>query len=153
MCIMQPVINFYEIGQPYGEFSNFSRHPIMIDGVVYPTSEHYFQSRKFVDPSLRERVRLAATPKEAAAIGRDRTLPMRADWDAVRDIVMQHALRLKFTQHSELMRILVGTGTATLVEHTVNDSYWGDGGDGRGRNRLGELLMMVRAELTNTVHV
>jgi N-glycosidase YbiA len=35
---------------------------------------------------------------------------------------------------------------AQLVEHTANDSYWGDGGDGSGRNRLGALLEQVRAE-------
>jgi predicted NAD-dependent protein-ADP-ribosyltransferase YbiA (DUF1768 family) len=34
-----------------------------------------------------------------------------------------------------------------LVEHTARDSYWGDGGDGSGRNRLGHLLMQLRAEL------
>ena len=38
-------------------------------------------------------------------------------------------------------------GDAKLVEHTTNDSYWGDGGDGRGRNMLGQLLMQVRDEL------
>jgi hypothetical protein len=33
------------------------------------------------------------------------------------------------------------------VEHTTNDRYWGDGGDGSGKNRLGALLMELRAEL------
>jgi len=33
------------------------------------------------------------------------------------------------------------------VEHTDNDSYWADGGDGSGRNMLGVLLMSVRKEL------
>lgn len=28
-----------------------------------------------------------------------------------------------------------------------SDAYWGDGGDGRGKNRLGHLLMRVRDEL------
>jgi hypothetical protein len=43
--------------------------------------------------------------------------------------------------------ILLNTGEATLVEHTRNDSYWADGGDGSGRNILGKLLMQVRQEL------
>jgi predicted NAD-dependent protein-ADP-ribosyltransferase YbiA (DUF1768 family) len=30
---------------------------------------------------------------------------------------------------------------------TENDSYWGDGGDGSGRNMLGQVLMRVREEL------
>ena len=39
------------------------------------------------------------------------------------------------------------TGDAKLVERTANDSYWGDGGDGSGTNRLGQILMLVREEL------
>jgi len=46
-----------------------------------------------------------------------------------------------------LREILLGTGDAKLVEHTENDSYWGDGGDGSGKNRLGILLMRLRDEL------
>jgi hypothetical protein len=38
-------------------------------------------------------------------------------------------------------------GAAKLVEQTDRDSYWGDGGDGSGKNRLGHLLMRLREEL------
>jgi hypothetical protein len=60
---------------------------------------------------------------------------------------MLEAVRAKFTQHDDLKAILLGTGDAKLVEHTENDSYWGDGGDGSGKNRLGQLLMQLRTEL------
>ena len=40
-------IYFYREYDPYGEFSNFAKYPITIDGVVWPTSEHYFQAMKF----------------------------------------------------------------------------------------------------------
>jgi predicted NAD-dependent protein-ADP-ribosyltransferase YbiA (DUF1768 family) len=46
---------------------------------------------------------------------------------------MLDALRAKFTQYEELKAVLLGTGEAVLVEHTANDSYWGDGGTGAGR--------------------
>jgi predicted NAD-dependent protein-ADP-ribosyltransferase YbiA (DUF1768 family) len=37
-------IRFYrETDVPYGIFSNFSPHPITINGLEYPTTEHYFQ--------------------------------------------------------------------------------------------------------------
>jgi ribA/ribD-fused uncharacterized protein len=80
-------------------------------------------------------------------MGRSRKLPLRRDWEAVKDQVMLEALRAKFTQHEDLRAILLGTGEARLVEHTANDSYWGDGGDGSGKNRLGQLLMGLREEL------
>ena len=67
------------------------------------------------------------------------------DLDLTREMLA--ALRAKFTQHDELKAVLLGTGDAELVEHTANDRYWGDGGDGSGKNRLGALLMQVRAEI------
>lgn len=90
---------------------------------------------------------MAAKPMLAASMGRDRKRPLRRDWEAVKEWVMLDALRAKFTQHAELRELLLGTGDARLVEHTANDSYWGDGGDGSGKNRLGHLLMQLRDEL------
>lgn len=57
---------------------------------------------------------------------------------------MYEGLRKKFNTHSQLKVKLLATGTAKLVEHTPRDSYWGDGGDGNGKNRLGVLLMRLR---------
>ena len=68
----------------------------------------------------------------------------------LRDQVMLDALRAKFSQHAELRETLLGTGDAELVEHTRNDSYWADDGDGSGKNMLGKLLEQVRAELKET---
>lgn len=59
---------------------------------------------------------------------------------------MYEALRLKFGTHADLKEKLLSTEDARLVEHTTRDSYWGDGG-GKGKNRLGVLLMRLRAEL------
>ena len=64
---------------------------------------------------------------------------------------MREALLAKFSQHEELTEILLGTGNAKIVEHTSNDSYWGDGGDGSGKNVLGRLLMEVRKQLRSEV--
>ncbi|HEX2913092.1 MAG TPA: NADAR family protein [Chloroflexia bacterium] len=140
---------FYNIKDAYGEFSNFSRHSITLSGKVYPTSEHYFQSQKFagVNPEREEQVRQAATPREAANMGRDRGFPVRSDWEQVKDDVMLAALRAKFTQHPELKSLLLSTDEQELVEKTTDDYYWGCGTQGTGKNKLGELLMRVRTEL------
>jgi ribA/ribD-fused uncharacterized protein len=141
------VIHFYSTRDEYGCFSNFSRHPIHLKGKRWPTSEHFFQAQKFQGTAHEEEVRQAKTPALAARIGRDRQRPLRRDWESVKDQVMLEAVRAKFSQHAELQAILLGTGDALLVEHTENDSYWGDGGDGSGKNRLGQILMQVREEL------
>ncbi len=141
-------ILFYRVNEPYGCFSNFSRHPIAIDGVTWPTTEHYFQAMKFLDdPERRVRIRAARNARDAKAIAWEESARVRGDWEAVRDEVMLVALRAKFTQHADLRDILLGTGSETLVEHTTNDRYWADGGDGSGANMLGKLLMRVRDEL------
>jgi ribA/ribD-fused uncharacterized protein len=145
------MIRFYRVNEPYGCFSNFARYPITMADTVWPTSEHWFQAQKFVgtavEKELGEAIRLEPSPMKAALIGRDRTKPRRADWEAVRDELMREVVRAKFTQHEDLRRVLLSTGDAVIVEHTANDDYWGDGGDGSGRNMLGKVLMEIRAEL------
>jgi N-glycosidase YbiA len=141
------VIKFYKVREQFGCFSNFAAYPIEVDGKVWPTSEHYFQAQKFAGTEFEEEIRLVKSPMIAARMGRDRSKPLRADWEQVKDEVMRRAVLAKFTRHAELRETLLATGDALLVEHTRNDSYWGDGGDGRGRNMLGQILVSVREEL------
>ena len=89
---------------------------------------------------------IVVSPADAAALGWALG-PLRPDWERVREDVMLAALRAKFTQHPALLAELVATGARPLADHTATDAYWGDGGDGTGRTRLGELLMRVRGEL------
>lgn len=144
------IIEFYRVEEiPYGVFSNFSSHPIKLDGKVWPTSEHYFQAQKFSDKEIVRRVQNARSPGEAAKIGRNKNNPLRADWEDVKDGIMRKAVMAKVLQHEDVRMILLSTGTAKLIEHTRNDNYWGDGGDGTGKNMLGKILMSVRRELAN----
>ena len=142
------VINFYSTKDQYGCFSNFSRHPFELDGKQWLTTEHYFQAQKFPgNEAYQEKIRLEKSPMVAARLGRSRAQPIRADWEQVKDELMKTALLAKFTQNKDILAILLSTGDAQLVEHTKNDRYWGDGGDGSGKNKLGLLLMEVREEL------
>ena len=49
------IINFYSVSDQYGEFSNFAAYPIVITRKRWPTSEHYFQGRKFENPAIGKR--------------------------------------------------------------------------------------------------
>lgn len=140
-------IRFYTARGPRGGLSNFSRHAIRLKDKVWPTSEHYFQAQKFVGHPVEEMVRLAGTPTEAKKLGSTRRYYMRKDWDNVREEIMLEVLYAKFSQHADLRAMLLETGNAPLVEHTAKDSYWGDGGDGSGKNRLGICLGIVRQRL------
>jgi N-glycosidase YbiA len=141
------VIRFHRIMDAYGEFSNSAPYPISVNGKQWPTSEHFYQAQKFAGLKREEEIRLARSPMEAARMARSSHYFVRADWDMLKDQVMLHAVRAKFQQHRRLADRLLATGDVLLVQHTPNDAYWGDGGDGTGENRLGRILMFVRAEL------
>jgi ribA/ribD-fused uncharacterized protein len=140
-------IYFYSTRDNYGCFSNFSAHGLSLKGMWWPTSEHYFQAQKFAGTPHMETVRLAPTPMAAANAGRDRNLPLRADWEQVKDDVMRRAVLQKFTTYSDIRAILLGTGDETLIEKTTYDYYWGCGTQGTGKNMLGQILMEVRETL------
>ncbi|MGZ3758109.1 MAG: NADAR family protein [Mucilaginibacter sp.] len=140
-------IKFYKVSDLYGEFSNFSAFPIIIAAEVWPTVEHYFQATKFGDFNLQDKIRAMASPMDAAKEGRNRNNIIRDDWEEVKEKIMYRAVRAKFLQHPKLKFLLLNTGEVPIVEHTVNDAYWADAGDGSGGNRLGIILMRVRKEL------
>ncbi|KAL5516951.1 hypothetical protein EMCRGX_G002410 [Ephydatia muelleri] len=139
-------IFFYNRGEPYFEFTNFAEYPIQLDGKTWRTTEHYFQAQKFVGTPYEEVVRTANSAREAFSLSRQPQASqwLRKDWEQVKVGVMYKALVAKFSQHSELRATLLGTRDSELVEHTKNDSFWGDGGDGSGQNQLGQQLMRVR---------
>ena len=62
-------VRFYRTGDPYGEFSNFAAFPFVLDGKTWPTSEHYFQARKFAGTPSEEEIRLEKSPAIAARMG------------------------------------------------------------------------------------
>lgn len=140
-------IEFYGTGGEYGFLSNFLPMPVRLKGKLWPSSEHYFQAQKFAGTVHEAEIRNAGTPTIAARLGRDRRKPLRRDWESVKDDVMREAVRAKFTQHADLREALLATGEALLIEHTAEDDYWGDGGDGHGQNKLGRILMQIREEL------
>lgn len=142
-------IKFYNRGEPYYEFTNFYEAVVKIDGEDWLTTEHYFQAQKFVGTPLVGAIRMLSRPREAFDKSRDPRYSnwRRSDWESVKEDVMYKALQAKFSQHKELHQLLMKTGDRELIEHSPYDSYWGDGGNGTGKNRLGELLMRLRSEM------
>jgi ribA/ribD-fused uncharacterized protein len=139
---------FYLQNNPFGEFSNFYRSPIELDGYTWPTTEHYFQAQKFIsDETHFHNVLQLRKPMEALIYSRQHGSAVRSDWAQVKDGIMLRACMAKFEQHPQLRELLLSTGNRQLVEHTTKDSYWADGGDGSGRNQLGITLMQVRNNL------
>lgn len=82
-----------------------------------------------------------------SAIDKYKDLQIRPDWNNVREDIMREAITAKFLQNPELKKKLLETGQRELIEHTSRDSYWGNGGNDQGLNRLGHLLMELRSML------
>ena len=140
-------ISFYGTKDQYGCFSNFSAHGVTIDGEYWPTTEHYFQAQKFAGTQHEKLIQSAHSPVKAAQMGRQRSRPLREDWERVKDDVMRRAVFAKFSQHEEARAVLLGTGDAEIIENAPRDYYWGCGSKGTGQNRLGQILVEVREAL------
>lgn len=141
--------------------SQWYEAPFTIDGVTYPTAEHWMMAAKarlFGDGEVRARILAAGNPGAAKALGREVRGFDGERWNAARvEIVVQGNLA-KFGQHPALGTFLVNTNDRVLVEASPVDLIWGIGlaeDDPRaenpelwrGLNLLGFALMEVRDRL------
>lgn len=140
-------ISFSSKSPDWGWLSNFSPHPIALDGLRWPTVEHFYQAQKYAGTEAARRIRQAESPQRARKIGQDRSLSPRPGWDDAKVAAMRRALRAKFEQHPRLRQQLLATGDEELVHASEHDPFWGRSLDGAGDNRLGELLMELRRGL------
>lgn len=145
--------------------SNYAPSPVRLNDVVYPTAEHAFAAFKTTEVAMRAAIAQLPTPGAARNVGRSRIkielpdgekakLMLRTDWEQIKDEVMYRIVRAKFRQNRDLGDLLVATYDSELVEGTSRgttghvDTVWGvDLTTGTGENRLGKILMRVRAEL------
>jgi hypothetical protein len=95
---------------------------------------------------------LILSPRVAADLGRDRSIPLRSDWEQVKDTVMKKCVLEKINQHPETKALLMGTGDAEIIEDSPTDYYWGCGKNGTGKNMLGRILMEIRDELRQDIN-
>ena len=128
----------------YDFLSNFYQCRVAYEGLWYKNAEAAFQSAKTRMRELRKEF-TDLLPSQAKWLGR--RIKLREDWEQVKDEVMYQVVINKFAFNDNLKQKLLATGDAVLVEgNTWNDTYWGVC-DGKGLNKLGEILMKVREEL------
>lgn len=135
--------------------------PFTVDGVTYPSAEHWMMARKarlFGDAEAELAVLEARTPAAAKKAGR-----LVRDFDE--DVWVRERFGLvvagsvhKFGQDPELRAYLLATGDRVLVEASPVDRIWGiglakdderaeDPRRWRGLNLLGFALMEARERL------
>ena len=161
----EPVF-FFE-GNPslseHREFSSGFEAPMQIDGVTFPTVEHYMQWSKaklFGDAESQSKIMKTKSTKSVRTYG-DKVKEFNEErWAEVQDNLMKIALKSKFSQHPALREKLLATGDRPIAEANPRDKYWGIGTSSTtskasdpskwpGKNRLGTLLQELRNELKN----
>jgi len=120
-------------------------------GLRWSSSEAWYQAQRFPHlPELQEEIRLAGNGFLAKKIAHARVKESRADWLAVNVELMLAALRLKATNR-RFAEELLSTGDRDIVEFSGRDDFWGarpqQNNTLMGVNMLGQLLMLLRAEL------
>ncbi len=129
----------------YRFLSNFYPAKVILDGVVYPTTEHAYQSAKSTDPDERITICGAPTPWEAKSLGRN--VKLRGLWNQLKFGIMYDLVWQKFSLHEDLKKGLLETGDQELIEGNAwGDTIWGVC-NGKGDNWLGLILMDVRKRL------
>lgn len=144
-----------------GCFSQWWPAEFTVDGVTYPTAEHFMMAAKallFGDAEMAARIPLAAHPGDAKKLGRQVHGFDEELWAARRFGLVVAGNVAKFGQNPELRQFLLGTGDRVLVEASPRDRIWGIGlsasneqaispGQWRGLNLLGFALMEARHQL------
>jgi ribA/ribD-fused uncharacterized protein len=125
--------------------SSFSDIAFEVWGNRFPTAEHAYQAGKAIGkPEWFRKIRDADSLKEAKKLGYQVDLP--AQWDQIKDRCMVEIVTAKFGQNPDVQQRLIETAPKPIVAlNSWDDTYWGaDRNTGRGRNKLGCILMGVR---------
>jgi ribA/ribD-fused uncharacterized protein len=135
-----------------------------VDGVRYPTAEHFMmvgKARLFGDEDAVTRILAGRDPGAAKREGRKVRGFDDERWNAARFELVVRGNEAKFGQNPTLRAFLLGTGSKVLVEASPMDRIWGiglaatdprasDPEQWQGLNLLGFALMEVRARLRDT---
>ena len=144
-----------------GIFSQWHPTSFVVEGVHYPTAEHWMMASKarlFGDDPALKAILASDSPKEAKGIGREVNNFDKQFWETKCFDIVVKGNRCKFYQNADAKKRLLDTGNKILVEASPDDKIWGIGigqGDIRatnpalwnGQNLLGQALMVVRHRL------
>ena len=139
-----------KVKDPWGIFGNFSPTPIIINNVMFKTSELLFQLMKFKDEEPVIAVYNANNPKMTTKHW-EKT-HRREDWGKMIVDAMKYCLTQKYKQSEEFRQELERSKGKYIVEDQTSfpkktPDTWGvkqQGDDFVGPNLLGRLLMELR---------
>mmetsp|Transcript_64634 Transcript_64634/g.182256 ORF Transcript_64634/g.182256 Transcript_64634/m.182256 type:complete len:196 (+) Transcript_64634:2-589(+) len=129
-------------GQEVAHTDNFFEATFVLDGVQWPTCEHFYQAAKFAEDeraqarSAVEEIRSAPSPHRAWSRAQRHGELLREDWEYVKVNVMYRAVAAKYSQYPEYAKELAATTGG--IQTAVSTVDW------QRMNRL--ILERVREE-------
>jgi ribA/ribD-fused uncharacterized protein len=145
-----------------GPCSQWVASPFNIEGVWYPTAEHFMMAEKartFGDEISLHAIMTTKDPAVTKALGRQVNGYDDAIWAARRYEIVKRGNLAKFSQNEPLATWLLWDSGDIIVECSPTDRIWGIGRDELdlraldpvdgwdGENLLGFAIMEVREEL------
>lgn len=151
-------VTFSKTKEAFGGFSNMSmEYPLEVNGVVFPSSEHFYQCMKYVDyPEVQREILGEKNPLLMKNKQKKHRGLIRKDWEDLKEIIMEVTVHLKLVTHwVKFGNLLVESGIKEIVEISKKDSFWGMVPQVTkpsvlvGENKLGMILSRFR-ELIRT---
>lgn len=166
---LSDVVYFYDkenefIKKEHVCLNNFEPSPFTDEkGQKFLSVEHYYQCHKFDNfqdgdefKKAFEEVLHAENSDICKKTARRLTKEDLKDkwqekkWEGgYKDYIMKRGLCFKFSQHLDMLKILIETGDKKLVERSEKDPYWGGLLEG-SLNKLGNMLMEIRENYKKT---
>ncbi len=145
---------FRKTAERFGGLSNMATgYPLTIGLHTWRTSEVVYQALRWPDmPDVQQMLLEQHSPMAAKMKSKKYLHCQRPDWLDIRITVMRWVIRVKYLQHPRgIGSLLSEAGTLPIVEESHKDRFWGAVDDGTGlligENRLGRLLMELKAEI------
>jgi N-glycosidase YbiA len=127
--------------------TNYSMYSIKIGDEEFKSVEHYYQAMKFLkDKKTYQKVKESKSSLDAKKLGEDYSY----DNKKLEEEVIEKALKSKFSQHSELKKLLKETKGDIIYK--ILDSFLGIGYDNQGKNIVGKILKKIRDEKPETIY-
>lgn len=146
-------VAFSKTKEAFGGFSNMSmEYPLEVNGVVFPSSEHFYQCMKYVDhPEVQREILGERNPLLMKNKQKKHRGLIRKDWEELKEIIMEVTIHLKLVTHwVKFGNLLVDSGIKEIVEISKKDSFWGmipqvsNPSVLVGENKLGMILSRFR---------
>lgn len=138
------IAGFFE---EYRFLSNYHKHPVVFEGLMYPSTEHAYQAGKSIIESERRFIQNLSSCGSARKAGQSPSkgglVTLRDDWEDVKLDIMKTVCIEKF-KDPELAEKLLATKPYKLIEgNWWGDDFWGMCTE-KGKNNLGLILMDIR---------